>query len=323
MSRIRTASRLHFGLISLPAEGVWPDRGGQRVLPVAQFGGVGLMLESPGLVLRAEPAAEWSAEGPLAERALAFAQRFVQAGACPPQGLVVESAPREHAGLGVGTQLGLAVARLLADAAGCDLSAVELAQRVERGARSALGVHGFARGGFLVDGGKRPATQVAPLVARETFPEAWRIVLVLPDRIAGLHGSGEQAAFARLTCSLAETDALCRLVLLGMLPALVEADLPAFGEALYDFNARVGEVFAPVQGGRYCTPRVAELVRFIRRQGVAEGVGQSSWGPAVFAVIDEERADWLADRVRAFLAPGEAEVHVSRACNLGAIVEKQ
>jgi predicted sugar kinase len=52
-------------------------------------------------------------------------------------------------------------------------------------------------------------------------------------------------------------------------------------------------VFAPVQGGTYAGPRVAALVEFIRAQGIA-GVGQSSWGPAVFAVVaDEERAEGL------------------------------
>ena len=80
---------------------------------------------------------------------------------------------------------------------------------------------------------------------------------------------------------------LCRLVLLGMLPALAEHDLEAFGEALYDFNCRAGEPFAPVQGGVYAGPRIAEVVAFVRQQGV-RGVGQSSWGPTVFAVTEDE-----------------------------------
>ncbi len=325
MPRIRSASRLHFGLISLPAEGAaWLDRHGQPVLPARRFGGAGLMVELPELVVRCEPAPAWSAEGPLAERALAFAGRFSRAlgeaspgRVLPPQRLVIESAPREHAGLGAGTQLALAVARLLAEVGGEKLTAAELAQRVGRGARSALGVHGFAHGGFLVDAGKRSESALAPLAARQEFPAHWRVVLVLPDHQPGLHGKEEREAFARLTAPPAVTEALCRLVLLGMLPALAEADLPAFGEALFDFNARVGAVFAPVQGGTYASPAVAELVAFIRRQGVA-GVGQSSWGPGVFAITDEERAAHLAGQLRGLVAA--AEVQVSQACNHGAMM---
>ena len=147
----------------------------------------------------------------------------------------------------------------------------DLAKRVGRGLRSALGVHGFARGGFLVESGKRDGDGLAPLAARASFPPEWRVVLAVPREPPGLHGPGEAEAFARLTAHArdsASTDALCRLVLLGMLPALAEADLAAFGEALYDFNARVGEAFAPVQGGVYAGPRVAECVEFLRGEGV-------------------------------------------------------
>jgi beta-RFAP synthase len=325
MSRIRTASRLHFGLISLTAEGLaWPDRRGAPILPARHFGGVGMMIESPGLVVRAEPNADWSAEGPLAVRALEIARRFA-AGIeeetpgvrVPPQRLVIEAAPREHVGLGTGTQLALAVGQLLATALGRSMSAMELAHRVQRGRRSAIGVHGFAQGGFLVEGGKRGAV-LSPLVARMAFPDEWRVVLVVPRRSTGLHGSGEQSAFAHLECAQATTEALCRLVLLGMLPALAEEDLSHFGEALYDFNARAGEVFAAAQGGTYAGAATAEIIDFIRGQGIA-GVGQSSWGPGVFAVTDEERAAHLADRLRA--EADNAEVLVSRGCNQGAMME--
>ena len=104
-----------------------------------------------------------------------------------------------HAGLGTGTQLGMAAASALSLAAGLpELTPEELAERIGRGKRSGLGVHGFARGGFLVDGGKRGPGGVAPLVARVDFPEAWRVVLVLPPGQPGLHGEGEGRAFEQL-----------------------------------------------------------------------------------------------------------------------------
>src|SRR5256885_2047192 len=82
--------------------------------------------------------------------------------------------------------------------------------RVGRGKRSALGVHGFAQGGFLVEAGKRDADGVAPLTARADFPEDWRVVLVLPPWGQGLHGAAEGRALQGLQAGawpLALTDA--------------------------------------------------------------------------------------------------------------------
>jgi beta-ribofuranosylaminobenzene 5'-phosphate synthase len=322
---------LHFGLLGFAAEGeAWRDRHGTQVLPARRFGGVGLMVERPGLRLAANNAETWSAEGPLADRALAFARRFAESFRLdkpdvdlPPQQLIVEEAPPEHIGLGVGTQLGLAVGRALALAWGCDLDAPDLARRVGRGRRSALGVYGFAQGGFLVESGKRRQQEddLAPLAIRTAFPSQWRVVLVTPHQAPGLHGAAELEAFAHLAArpdATARTDALCRQVLLGMLPALAEADLEAFGESLHDFNARAGEAFAAVQGGVYSGPGVAECVEFLRGQGV-RGVGQSSWGPTVFAVVgDEDRAADLRRRLSRRL--DTAEVWVTAACNSGSRV---
>ncbi len=316
MIRVTTASRLHFGLFR-----VAPPSG--REAPAhRRFGGVGLMVDSPGLRLAVYPAASWSAEGPYAERTLVFAQRFAETlptAVLAPQRLVVESASPEHAGLGTGTQLGLAVARALAIAAGRPgLGALELARRVGRGERSALGVHGFAGGGFLVEAGKCGSEAVAPLVARMDFPESWRLVLALPAHPPGLHGVAERQAFQQLEDlgpSESQTDALCRLVLLNVLPALAERDLTGFGEALHEFNAHAGASFAAIQGGRYASPRVAELVSFLRREGI-RGVGQSSWGPAVFAVTeDEEHASALGGRLRARFPLTTSAVIVTRGCN--------
>jgi len=328
---VQSPCRLHFGLLSFPAADHWPNRVGRQTVPARRFGGVGLMVQTPGVRLTARPAPGWSAEGPLAERALEYARQFALAtpppegSPPPPRHLVVEQCPPEHAGLGTGTQLGLAVARALMVSWGVhDADVVGLAQRVGRGTRSALGVHGFAQGGFLAEAGKGTAEAVAPLVARLPFPQAWRIVLVLPRSDKGLHGTAETRAFERLRdqgMPLARTDTLCRLVLLGMLPALAEQDLPAFGEALHDFNCLAGEAFAAVQGGTYASPRVAELVAFIRGQGV-RGVGQSSWGPTAFAVAEDEgHAEHLAARIREQFALGPEEVFTTSACNHGAVVE--
>lgn len=329
MIRIQAYSRLHFGLLN-PFAGEMP---GFRC-----FGGVGVMIAQPDLCLRVEPDSAWSAEGPLADRALRFARCF-RAATCedeqiadlPPHRLRIERGMPVHCGLGSGSQLALSVARALAALWGLSCDAATLARRTGRGVRSALGTHGFEQGGFLVDPGKRSAAKLAPLVVRQPFPEEWRLVVALPPHhAAGLHDRGEMEAFARLTAASAtglspdgRTELLCRLVLLGLLPALVERDVEAFGEALYEFNVRVGEAFAPVQGGVYASPRVAEVVEFVRGQNV-RGVGQSSWGPAVFAVVaDAEHAEHLAAQLRRRFALPESAVWTTPACNHGATLNEE
>jgi beta-RFAP synthase len=312
MTRVTAPSRLHFGLFHVPSDAFtrWPGPDGGPGPLVRAFGGAGLVIDQPGVAVTARPSDGWRVEGPLASRAQAFALRFVtslpEADRRPFQ-VLVERVPQEHAGLGVGTQLGLAVAKALAVETGYpELSVGELARRVGRGERSAVGVHGFDRGELIVEAGKLPGEEVAPVVARAELPTAWRVVLFSPGSRDRWHGGREQQAFAAAACRdrpPAATETLCRIALLGMLPAATSGDLEGFGEAVYEFNRRAGEPFAAAQGGPYASAEVADLVAGLRGLGV-RGVGQSSWGPTVFAVVGSaEEAMELVQRFRA-TAPG-------------------
>ena len=288
MTRVTAPSRLHFGLLHVPTEGA---QDASRA-----FGGVGLMIDQPGVVVTARPADAWQFEGMLASRAQVFAHRFVASLDRPPQPLqiLVERCAAEHTGLGVGTQLGLAVGKAIAVEAGLpQLTAVEIAQRVGRGERSAIGVHGFDRGGLIVEPGKLPAEAISPLLTSVRLPETWRVVVFVPNSHDVWHGPREEQAFANAgsaprTAGL--TDELNRIVQLRILPAASAGDLNAFGEAVHEFNRRAGEPFAAAQGGSYSSGEVANLIARIRKLGVM-GVGQTSWGPAVFAIVEsQERA---------------------------------
>ena len=68
-----------------------------------------------------------------------------------------------------------------------------------------------------------------------------------------------------------------------MLPAVDRADCAAFGDAVYRFGRLAGECFAAVQGGPFASREIGRLIDAIRDYGV-RGVGQSSWGPTVFAI---------------------------------------
>jgi len=90
------------------------------------------------------------------------------------------------------------------------------------------------------------------VVARVAVPCGWRVVVTLPPVGSDWHGPHEQQAFERLATEPPDasiTERLCRLVLLGLLPALVEAVLESFGEALYEFNVLAGKFFARFREG--------------------------------------------------------------------------
>jgi beta-ribofuranosylaminobenzene 5'-phosphate synthase len=283
MSRIqiRTPSRLHFGLLA------WGPHSPR------QFGGVGLMIESPRIELSAEPAPDWRADGPLARRALQVADRVAghlaaRGTRLAPAHLRIHRAPVEHVGLGVGTQLSLAVARALFALSDLpDPSIDTLSALTGRGQRSGIGLHGFVRGGLIVDGGRRGPDGIPPLLSHVTFPPEWAILVIQARRFTGLHGADELRAFAELP-PIADrvTDHLCRLVLLGLLPSILEHDLESFGAALTDLQQHVGHCFAPAQGGLYARPELEAIVNDLRAQGL-HGVGQSSWGPTLYAVSDQ------------------------------------
>lgn len=226
-----------------------------------------------------------------------------------------------HAGFGSGTQLGMAVSRALSMLTGDDEpDAVTLALRVGRGARSAIGIHGFAQGGFLVDAGKANASEIAPLAGRIDFPCDWRILLAAPRDTAGLSGAEEENAFARLPGMPATTtQRLRRIATEHLLPTVAAADFANFSEALYDFGQVVGNYFAPAQGGVFANPLMYRLADELRARGIC-GVGQSSWGPTLFALVeDDDSANTLAAELASDDAWQACSFHVAAAMNHGAV----
>lgn len=308
---IRTGSRLHLGPLAVGASS------GRR------FGGVGLMIDRPGYHLRAEPAAEWSYEGPaeVTQRLQLFADRFRQrVPDVPSLRLTVLQASPSHAGMGSGTQIGLAVARLLsAFARRPDLTVEDLAHIVGRGQRSALGVHGFVHGGFLVEGGKRTDAEVGALAAHVEFPQDWRVILVQPPRSVGLSGAAEQQAFAALTpMSHQLTAELCRIVVLELLPALSRRHFEEFAHAVGHFSRLVGDYFAPQQGGWFADRRMESLALDLETRGWL-GVAQSSWGPTIAIFCSSEAAaEQLIGEVLAQPPWADCQTRIVRGLNRGA-----
>jgi beta-ribofuranosylaminobenzene 5'-phosphate synthase len=306
---VEAPARLHLGMLAVAGDG-------ER-----RFGGLGVSVSRPAVVVEAEPADELSADGADAQRALAFAQRYRDAlGLVGGAHLRVVEAIPPHVGLGSGTKLALAVASALAAVHGRTFDAPVLAQAVGRAARSAVGMWTFALGGLVVEGGvRRGVEHPAPLLMHHRMPEEWRAVLVVPRAEPGLSGVAEEEAFGRLEPSAERSAAIAQLVLTSLLPALVERDLEEFGAALTHVQELVGDAFATVQGGRF-HPRAGALVEALLRHGAA-GAGQSSWGPAVYGVVGSEAAGReLARRMEGVL-DGDGTVEVATFDNRGARVE--
>jgi len=278
--RVVAPARLHLGFLDL--NGALGRR----------YGSIGLSVDAPVTDVTLRPATAFSASGPEAERVGALLERFARHfnldTALAAQ--VVQAIPA-HAGLGSGTQLALAVGAAIMRLADIDTDPRTLGELVDRGARSAIGMAAFTSGGFIIDGGRGTGDHAPPVIVRAHFPEHWRILLVLDRNAVGVHGDRETRAFATLRPFPQSTAAhLCHLTLLRLLPGLAEQDLSMFGNALTEIQDVVGGHFAAAQGGDiFSSDGVGKIVKRMGELG-ARGLGQSSWGPTGFALVDSADA---------------------------------
>ena len=113
-------------------------------------------------------------------------------------------------------------------------------------------------------------------------------------------------------------ERVAHIVLLQLLPALADGDLDAFGPALSEIQRITGGWFAPAQGGAFAPGASARLVDRLADWGAVGGVGQSSWGPAVYGIVGSQASgEQVAARARAAVGPG-GSVYCSRFDNEGA-----
>lgn len=335
---VRAPARLHLGMLSFgdPA--------------VRSFGGVGVMVDRPHVHVRLRRAEAFLGRGPLAERAVQFARDA--AAAC---GLDARSAaeidvlatPRAHVGLGSGTQLALAVAagmRQLYRPSVPDeaprigpsdddhffetADVLELARAVGRGRRSCVGIHGFSRGGLIVEAGRfvpaRPGAaggELSPMVARVRLPSAWRCVVIVQRDSIGLFGEPEKRAFEELPPVPRELAAeLARVALMEIMPAAVEGRFADFSQAVRRYGELAGEPFAPASDRLPHAASTKHLIELLGELGI-EGVAQSSWGPAVMACCESlEAAGALVERFDALKLLPQYEPVIARFDAQGAVL---
>ncbi|MCX4188127.1 beta-ribofuranosylaminobenzene 5'-phosphate synthase family protein [Methylophaga sp. OBS4] len=326
MVSVRAPARLHLGFLDLNAT------------LGRKFGSIGLAIDSHHCHLRLTAARDFHIHGTALsaesrQRLLNTSERFYQTlGQAIPdlqRGIDIELLEHipEHAGLGSGTQLALTLGTALARFHQIETSTAQLAQHLERGKRSGIGIATFDQGGFVVDGGLKPGQSVPPVLMQQAFPSNWRIVLLMDHHHQGVHGQIEKQAFQTLPIfPLTNVQAICHLTLMQLLPALVQQQLDEFGSAITQIQALVGDHFAAVQGGRYTSRAVAACLEQAQKLGHT-GIAQSSWGPTGCVFVDsDEAADMLIGQLTDYAqkqpsATTQPDFIKAGAARTGAIIE--
>ena len=336
-------ARLHFGLLTVGNSLEY------------RYGGAGLMIDGPNTVVEVRHTDRLEVLGASSEVTLRTIEHWYsknqtmlatdfavhQLAELPLRIEVLQTPPR-HSGFGSGTQLAFSVITATMQCLGLPIpSAKELAVATGRGQRSAIGSHGFRRGGFLVDRGiasdpgiagdsgiagdrviagdqeTASGQQLAPLDLRIDFPTDWPIVTVVPRGAQGVSGSDEKAAFKNLAPSTPQhRQRMTELLKTTIVPAVMTQNYDSFAAGIFEYGHRSGRMFEAIQGGPYNGPTIERVVNLVREFGVT-ATGQSSWGPCVFAVLSTKNQ---AEKLVAFLnqrVPADTQIDTWTADNRG------
>lgn len=313
--RIQTGARLHFGLLDV----------------VPPFGGLGMMVDGPGTIVRFNANDVFSVDEVIAERVEPIAERVkshFQLASLPPVRIELERGAPAHSGFGSGTQLSMAIAEglcvCMARESDFESKSESLVRFLSgRGKRSAVGVHGYFSGGLIYEqamgvsgevGGEvggELSSEINQVVDRAEMNDAWRVVLIRPVQFARtVAGADEGHRFSELrTAGPAIQNELRRMIESEILPAAKQNDFERFAEGITRYNHASGMLFAKVQDGPYNGPKVSALVQRLQDFGVS-GVGQSSWGPGVFAWCSSEAE---AIRLQHEMECDSVEIQITRA----------
>lgn len=313
MLEITTPSRIHITLIDLNASMGRID------------GGIGLALEKPRIKIRAKESDEIKVSGKfegINERAYDAAKKILNA--LKIEGgidIEIEEAYPQHIGLGSGTQIALAAGKAICSIYKKNLSVREIARTVGRGGTSGIGMAAFEHGGFILDGGhstkekkdflpsSASKASPPPVLARYEFPD-WKIALVIPRIKEEFYGRREVNIFQKYCpISIAEVRKLSHLVLMKLLPSLAEEDIVTFGKAINEIQDIGFKKFEVALQAK----EVKDLMKLCGRYSY--GVGLSSFGPAIYCVMEDEK------ELLSALKEKSVDVIVTKANNSGAKIE--
>jgi beta-ribofuranosylaminobenzene 5'-phosphate synthase len=289
--KITTPSRLHFGLLDFTGDLGRID------------GGAGVALASPGNVLTIHSGKSFKVNGSNPQFIEDIVRRICNKLGKPMPDFevnIIEEIPH-HAGFGSKTQMSLALAYAICREYNVEYYSIEeLSHITGRGGTSGIGVRAFEHGGFILDCGHSfgegkektsclPSSasnaKVAPEVLHCEIPSDWRFVLVSPLNYEGSHGQSEAEIFrSNFPLSETESNKLCRIVLMQMVPGILERDIETFGRAI---NSMQSIGFKKVEVDLK-SPLVPNMLNIMNNAG-SYGSGMSSFGPTVFGIADSEK----------------------------------
>lgn len=308
--RVEATARLHFGFSNLSLS--------RKRL----YGGLGVSLDRPCTVVEARPSSDVEVDGD--EIVADYVRKSVELLGVGGAELVVKEEIPRHVGLGSGTQLALAVLMAVGEAHDLDPDPRRHAPFLGRGGRSGAGVALFEDGGFVLDCGhpselftrdtpEMGEWSVPPVATRHSLPPEWRFVVVVPEG-RGRSGEQEDEGIRRVVTGAdsSVTDSVRDAIFDSVLPGIASGDLELFSEGVERVGRLNGVWFSGIQGGVY-REESRELLEAIRPYAV--GVGQSSWGPAVYGLTVEEGVDEVVDAVE-----GGVDVYVAEPNNNGSSI---
>ena len=240
-------------------------------------------------------------------------------------GLKVKTHINAHCGLGLGTQLRLAVAKALILYKNLKIKDSDLLKIVKRGGTSDLGYYAFLNGGFITECGHRfglekqgigpghafECYETTPLIY---FPE-WGVCLITPKEYIDVSGDFEKRLFAEY-CPIPENEIneLCRYVLMGVIPAVHTADFDLFCHYL-ETSMRVGFRSREML---FRMPEISANIEQLKAAGF-KGVGMTSFGPTVFGFA--ESTESANEKAQNFSSENNI-VTVTTARNRGADIKR-
>ena len=303
---VTTSARLHMGFFDLKGS------------VSRTFGSLGLCIDAPCTQIVVTKSDKTGIEANYDENIIKIVENIIKIVEVEQKFLLTirQSIP-QHAGLGSGTQLALAIGVGLSALFNLNLTVPQISILSKRGNRSGIGVAAFEHGGVLVDSGKTN-NELPKIALRQAFPDNWRVLLIADSAYIGVHGEVELQAFQSLKPA---HHSLRTMIFEHMMPALQRADLFAFGAYMANLQVYNGDYFAPIQGGRYASNDVANVLLWLQQNGVV-CVGQSSWGPTGFAILEsEERANIMLKQLQhQFLSLNNLSFQVVRGKNSGAVL---
>ncbi len=311
--KIKTPARLHFGLLNPTLD------------PPEKYGGFGLALKDMGFEMEVEKSdgLKINSECGQDARIEEVVERLTDVYDISPDFEInVTKAIPPHIGLGSTTQLTLALGRAMTVLSDRGKPPIKIAKDLSRGKRSGIGSYAFDRGGFLVEGGGE-RDEFPQLLFRRKFPENWRFLLLTPDVETGPKEEVEDKFFEDLSSDSDIAGRICSELVLETLPALVNHDIERFGQSLTGIDELAGSAFSSTQGGKF-KDEVMGLIKSKLLDCGAYGVGQSSWGPTIYALTGGlNRSEDIRDEMVEFFDDEgfSGQISIEKADNSGAFLE--